>query len=60
LFGEYSAADAMYAPVVLRFNSYGARLSATADEYARQVLADPILNEWLADAAIEIGQEISV
>jgi glutathione S-transferase len=55
LFGEYSAADAMYAPVVLRFNSYGARLG----EYARHVLADPILNEWLEGAATEIAQEIS-
>ena len=56
LFGEYSAADAMYAPVVLRFNSYGARLSSTAADYARHVLADPILNEWLQGAAREFGQ----
>ncbi len=45
----------MYAPVVLRFNSYGAR----PGEYARHVLADPILNEWLEGAATEIAQEIS-
>jgi glutathione S-transferase len=52
LFGEYSVADAMYAPVVLRFRTYGA-LPAGTQDYASTVLADPRLREWLAAAATE-------
>jgi glutathione S-transferase len=52
LFGEYSVADAMYAPVVLRFRTYGAR-PAGASDYMATVLADPPLGEWLTAAAAE-------
>ncbi len=47
LFGEYSIADAMYAPVVLRFNTYGAQLSETARWYMATVIEDPIMQSWL-------------
>jgi glutathione S-transferase len=50
LFGEYSIADAMYAPVVLRFNTYGAQLSETARWYMAAVIEDPALQEWLRAA----------
>jgi len=53
LFGEYSVADAMYAPVVLRFNTYGARISQTARWYMASVLEDPALQEWLQAAKQE-------
>ncbi len=53
LFGEYSAADAMYAPVVLRFRTYGAQLGAPAREYVETALADPHLRAWLDDAERE-------
>ncbi len=53
LFGEYSLADAMYAPVVLRFRTYDARLSGAAQQYVDTVLADAMLQEWLAAAAAE-------
>jgi glutathione S-transferase len=53
LFGEYSLADAMYAPVALRFRSYGATLSASAQAYLGTVLQDPPLQQWLAAAALE-------
>ena len=53
LFGEYSIADAMYAPVVLRFNTYGANVSDVASAYMRRVLDDPHLREWLSDAQKE-------
>jgi glutathione S-transferase len=53
LFGEYSIADAMYAPVVLRFNTYGASLSATARAYVEAALADPALQRWIRDAERE-------
>ena len=54
LFGaEYSSADAMYAPVVLRFNTYGARVSDTARWYMAAVLEDGALQEWLRAARAE-------
>jgi glutathione S-transferase len=53
LFGEYSVADAMYAPVVLRFNTYGAPLTETARWYIAASLEDPVLQKWLLDAKSE-------
>jgi glutathione S-transferase len=53
LFGAYSMADAMYAPVVLRFHSYGAQLSAAARQYLATALADGALCSWVAAAAAE-------
>jgi glutathione S-transferase len=46
LFGSYSIADAMYAPVVLRFNSYDAKVSTVAQQYMATTLGDPLLKEW--------------
>src|SRR5688572_2837076 len=40
LFGEYSVADAMYAPVVLRFRTYGPKLGEAAAAYVATTLAD--------------------
>ncbi len=54
LFGaEYTIADAMYAPIVLRFNTYGARVSDTARWYMAAVLEDLALQEWLQAARSE-------
>jgi glutathione S-transferase len=53
LCGDYSLADAMFAPVALRFRSYGATLSAAAASYLETVLEDAPLQQWLADAALE-------
>ena len=55
LFGDYSVADAMYAPVALRFNTYGAAplLSPVSREYLATVLGDAALGEWRAAAAAE-------
>jgi len=53
LFGAYSLADAMYAPVALRFRSYGATLSAPALAYLDTVLQDAPLQEWLRAAERE-------
>jgi glutathione S-transferase len=53
LFGDYSVADAMYAPVVLRFNTYSARVSETARWYMASVLEDAALQEWLRAAKQE-------
>ena len=54
LFGEFSIADAMYAPVVLRFNHYGATgLTAHSQGYMQQWLQAPEMRAWIADAEQE-------
>ena len=53
LFGRYSAADAMYAPVALRFLTYGLPATGAAADYLQTVLADPELQQWIADAEVE-------
>jgi glutathione S-transferase len=53
LFGHFTAADAMYAPVVTRFKTYGVRLSGAAQEYAEAILNLPALKEWSGAAAEE-------
>lgn len=53
LFGEFSVADAMYAPVVLRFNTYGAQVSPTAREYMSTALEDRYVKEWVSAAEKE-------
>ena len=57
LFGRYSIADAMYAPVVLRFNTYGAQLSSSARGYVETALQDPHLQEWIRGAEHELAAE---
>ncbi|MCG5075035.1 glutathione S-transferase family protein [Paraburkholderia tagetis] len=53
LFGEFSIADAMYAPVVMRFNSYAPQLSAKAAAYAARVSAAPAVAAWIEAARKE-------
>jgi glutathione S-transferase len=53
LFGDYSIADAMYAPVVLRFNTYGAHISEPARSYLAGVLEDAALKQWMRAAQEE-------
>ena len=53
LFGTWTIADAMYAPVVLRFHTYAAELRPLAQEYLATTLADRHLEDWLAAAARE-------
>ncbi|MEX2239304.1 MAG: glutathione S-transferase family protein [Burkholderiales bacterium] len=53
LFGPFCAADAMYAPVVLRFRTYEVELPPVCRAYADAVLALPTLQEWMRDAGRE-------
>jgi glutathione S-transferase len=53
LFGNFSAADAMYAPVVLRFRTYEVDLPAACRAYSDAVLALPPMREWIAAAERE-------
>ncbi len=50
LFGDFSIADAMFAPVALRVRTYGLPLSSLATRYYDTMLADPHLLEWIADS----------
>ena len=53
LFGGFGAADAMYAPVVSRFHTYGVEVGATARAYMDAVMALPAWSEWRAAALAE-------
>jgi glutathione S-transferase len=53
LFGRFGIVDAMFAPVVLRFQTYGVALEGAARDYADAVLALPSLQAWVADAEAE-------
>lgn len=53
LFGQYSIADAMFAPVVFRFLTYGVGEPGAVDEYLLTVAHDPLIQPWINDAAQE-------
>jgi glutathione S-transferase len=53
LFGQFCIADAFYAPVVTRFETYGIHLPAIAQAYARRILALAPMREWDAAAKME-------
>ena len=46
LFGAFSGADAMYAPVVHRFRTYAIELTSAARTYMDAMLALPAFQEW--------------
>lgn len=54
LFGNFSIADAMYAPVVLRFRTYGIKVPESAGFYPHRLLESPAMQEWLAAAECEV------
>lgn len=58
LFGDFSIADAMYAPISLRFNHYGATLalSQPSTAYFHHVLRSQHMQSWIRDAEQEVVQ----
>jgi glutathione S-transferase len=56
LFGAFSIADAMYAPIALRFQTYAVTVDGAAGDYARTLLALPALQEWVTAAHAEKEQ----
>lgn len=48
LFGEFSICDAMFAPIALRFNSYGIKVGPLEQEYIKQILQMPSVKIWMA------------
>ena len=53
LFGAFSIADAMYAPVVSRFRTYALPASGAAVAYLEKMWALPALQEWVEGARRE-------
>lgn len=48
LFGEYSLADAVYAPIANRFTTYGLAVSAVAQAYIDATISDGPMRRWRA------------
>jgi glutathione S-transferase len=53
LFGAFTIADAMFAPVVTRFRTYKFDLEREADAYCDAITAMPAMQEWAAAAGNE-------
>jgi glutathione S-transferase len=53
LYGEFSAADGMYAPVVSRFHSYSIDVDAVSQAYMDAMRTHPAYQAWVAGAAAE-------
>jgi len=53
LFGDFSVADAMYAPIVWRLHVYNVALPPVAAAYSATMLAHPAMIEWYQAALLE-------
>jgi glutathione S-transferase len=53
LFGDFSIADAFYAPVVMRFKTYGVALAPALQAYCDRVQAHPAVARWVKEALAE-------
>jgi glutathione S-transferase len=56
LFGAFSIADAMFAPVVWRFLTYAVELPAASHAWVESMCALPAMQEWRAGALAEKGE----
>jgi len=59
LFDTFTIADAFYAPVVTRFETYGIHLPAIAQLYSQRILALPAMREWEQSAKDEVKRAAS-
>ncbi|MFM9844323.1 MAG: glutathione S-transferase family protein [Dongiaceae bacterium] len=53
LFGGFTIADAMFAPVTTRFVTYGVPLDSVCAAYVEAVTALPAMQSWIAAAKVE-------
>ena len=53
LFGDWCAADIMFAPVVTRFITYGVKVPPFAGVYMKAVLSHPDVSDWIDKAQDE-------
>jgi len=56
---EFTAADAFYAPVVFRLQTYQLSLSPACDDYVTRMLALPGMQTWYANALAETWRDES-
>ena len=59
LFGTFSVADCMYAPVVSRFTTYGVAVPERTKAYMEKIWALPGMQNWLAAAQKEVDAGIA-
>jgi len=59
LFGGFSVADCMFAPVVSRFVTYGIDLPAPAKSYAERIFALPAMRDWEKASKAEVDAGIA-
>jgi glutathione S-transferase len=61
LFGGFTIADAMFAPVCSRFTTYAVPLSSAAQAYVGQMMGLPAMREWgrLAQAELTAGEPVA-
>jgi glutathione S-transferase len=53
LFGDFSIADAFFAPVVMRFKTYGVSLAPALQAYCDRMQANPAVARWVREALAE-------
>jgi glutathione S-transferase len=53
LFGEFTVADAYFAPVCMRISAYGLKVSPAVTAYVERVKALPGVAAWITDALAE-------
>jgi glutathione S-transferase len=53
LFGAFSGADAMFAPVVHRFRTFAIEVAPEAADYMKTMMALPAFQEWTRDGLAE-------
>jgi glutathione S-transferase len=56
LFGGFSIAHCMYAPVVSRFRAYGIALPPLLERYCDHVWRLPAMQDWLTASKAEVNQ----
>ena len=53
LFGRYSIADAMFAPIAIRLAGYSIQLDGVAEAYVQSVLRQPCIIDWMKQGRME-------
>lgn len=53
LFGEFTVADCMYAPVVMRLLSYEIALDPVSKAYAETLFGSPAMQQWIQEGVVE-------
>jgi glutathione S-transferase len=59
LFGGFSVADCMFAPVVSRFITYGIELPGPVKPYAERMFALPAMRDWEMAAKAEVDAGVA-